>query len=144
MKHCTSAGLFAIIASLGVMAGPALAAPPVPGVAPATVPDGAVVPGVTPVYPGSPSGSEVRLPPEEVRKILDAAAKGAKPIPVATGRIVEEAPCATAPHGEMGMEAGTGGYGAMYGAAVVPFGCHGSVAIAIGTGTGGRDFRRRR
>lgn len=144
MKLCTPGPLFAITASLSAMAAPALAAPPVPGVAPAIAQDDVVVPGVTPVYPGSPPASEVRLPPEEVRKILDAAAKGAKPIPVATGRIAEEPPCATMAHGEMGMEAGTGGYGAMYGAAVVPLGCHGSVGIAIGTATGGRDFRRRR
>ena len=121
----------------------ASAEPAIPGVAPATEQPEAAVPGVMPATSSAP-GSEVRLSPAQVRKVLDDASKGAKEVPVRKGRLAEERPCQTNPHGEMGVEAGSGGYGAMYGAAVVPLGCHASAAIAIGTGTSDGHFRRRR
>ncbi|GAC1576613.1 MAG: hypothetical protein NVS3B5_08250 [Sphingomicrobium sp.] len=123
--------------------GAALAEPAVPGVAPATAQSDVPVPGVMPATANAP-GSEVRLSPEQVRKVLNDASKGAKEVPVRKGAIADGRPCRTMPHGEMRMEAGTGGYGAMYGAAVVPLGCHASAAIAIETGTSNGHYSRRR
>lgn len=123
--------------------GSASAEPAVPGVASATAQTDVPVPGVMPAT-ANPPGSVMRLSPEQVRKVLDDASKGAKEVPVRKGAIADERPCPTRPHGEMGMEAGTGGYGAMYGAAVVPIGCHASATIAIETGTSNGRYSRRR
>ena len=133
----------AIAASM--VASAAFADPPVPGVAPATGQDGAVIPGVTPVYAPGTAPAEVRLTPEQVRQVLDDAARRRHEPAVGRATVAdEEKACPTKPHGEMGMEAGTGGYGAVYGTTVVPLGCNAAAAISIGSSTwnGGR-YRRR-
>ena len=111
------------------------------------------VPGVAPVTPqaanetSQPStASERRLTPEQVDAIL--AKTGKRPADAAVGEgpatgITEARPCPTKPHGEMGVEMGSGGYSGTYGAAVVPLGCNAAVAISVGTSSSDGCYRRR-
>ena len=111
------------------------------------------VPGVAPVTPqaanetSQPStASERRLTPEQVDAIL--AKTGKRPADAAVGEgpatgITEASPCPTKPHGEMGVEMGSGGYSGTYGAAVVPLGCNAAVAISVGTSSSDGRYRRR-
>ena len=111
------------------------------------------VPGVAPVTPqaanetSQPStASERRLTPEQVDAIL--AKTGKRPADAAVGEgpatgITEARPCPTKPHGEMGVEMGSGGYSGTYGAAVVPLGCNAAVAISVGTSSSNGRYRRR-
>ena len=116
------------------------------------------VPGVAPVTPqaanetSQPStASERRLTPEQVDAIL--AKTGKRPADAVVGEsgagegpatgITEASPCPTKPHGEMGVEMGSGGYSGTYGAAVVPLGCNAAVAISVGTSSSNGRYRRR-
>jgi hypothetical protein len=111
------------------------------------------VPGVAPVTPqaanetSQPSNaSERRLTPDQVDAIL--AKTGKRPADAAVGEgpatgITEARPCPTKPHGEMGVEMGSGGYSGTYGAAVVPLGCNAAVAISVGTSSSNGRYRRR-
>ena len=111
------------------------------------------VPGVAPVTPqaanetSQPSNaSERRLTPDQVDAIL--AKTGKRPADSAVGEgpatgITEARPCPTKPHGEMGVEMGSGGYSGTYGAAVVPLGCNAAVAISVGTSSSNGRYRRR-
>ena len=111
------------------------------------------VPGVAPVTPqaanetSQPStASERRLTPEQVDAIL--AKTGKRPADAAVGEgpatgITEASRCPTRPHGEMGVEMGSGGYSGTYGAAVVPLGCSAAVAISVGTSSSTGRYRRR-
>ena len=111
------------------------------------------VPGVAPVTPQaanetsqSSTASERRLTPEQVDAIL--AKTGKRPADAAVGEgpatgITEARPCPTRPHGEMGVEMGSGGYSGTYGAAVVPLGCNAAVAISVGTSSSNGRYRRR-
>ena len=111
------------------------------------------VPGVAPVTPqaanetSQPStASERRLTPEQVDAIL--AKTGKRPADAAVGEgpatgITEARPCPTKPHGEMGVEMGSGGYSGTYGAAVVPLGCNAAVAISVGTSSSDGRYRHR-
>jgi hypothetical protein len=113
----------------------------------------AAAPGVAPVTPqaanetSQPSNaSERRLTPDQVDAIL--AKTGKRPADAAVGEgpatgITEARPCPTKPHGEMGVEMGSGGYSGTYGAAVVPLGCNAAVAISVGTSSSNGRYRRR-
>ena len=111
------------------------------------------VPGVAPVTPqaanetSQPStASERRLTPEQVDAILAKTGKRPADAPVGEGPatgITEARPCPTKPHGEMGVEMGSGGYSGTYGAAVVPLGCNAAVAISVGTSSSNGRYRRR-
>ena len=101
-------------ATIAVMlvATPALATaaePAVPGVMPATTLADSSVPGVAPAA----SASERRLTPEQIDKVLADAARRNHEIPVGAATVADTAPCPQQPHGEMGVEAGTGGYSAI-------------------------------
>ena len=132
-------------ATIAVMlvATPALATgaePAVPGVMPATALVDSSVPGVAPAA----SASERRLTPEQIDKVLADAARRNHEIPVGSATVADAAPCPQQPHGEMGVEAGTGGYSAIYGATVIPLGCHAAAAIAFETGRATGGYRHRR
>lgn len=98
------------------------------------------VPGVA----SAASASERRLTPQQVDQVLADAARRNHEIPVGVASIADEQPCPQKPHGEMGVEAGTGGYGAMYGTAVVPLGCNAAAAISFETSQSNEHYRRRR
>lgn len=130
------------LAAIALLALPAIAeaqSANVPGVAPATEQPEQAVPGVAPAS----SPTERRLTPQQVDQVLAETARRNHEMPVGHAALADEHACPTKPHGEMGMEAGTGGYGAIYGAAVVPLGCRAAVAIAIESGTSGGLHSRR-
>ena len=112
----------------------------VPGVMPATDQPENSIAGVAPAS----SPAERRLTPQQIDKVLADTAKRNKEIHVGRGTLADERPCPTKPHGEMGVEMGTGGYGAMYGSAVIPVGCNATVAVAVGTSTSNGYYRGRR
>ena len=111
------------------------------------------IPGVAPVTPqaanetSQPSNaSERRLTPEQVDAIM--ARTGKRPADAAVGDgpatgITDASSCPTKPHGEMGVEMGSGGYSGTYGAAVVPLGCNAAVAISVGTSSSNGRYRHR-
>lgn len=128
------------LAALALIAAPSLAAAQnVPGVAPVT-------PQAANETSQPSNASERRLTPEQVDAIL--AKTGKRPADAAVGEgpatgITEARPCPTKPHGEMGVEMGSGGYSGTYGAAVVPLGCNAAVAISVGTSSSNGRYRRR-
>lgn len=114
---------------------------PVPGVMPATEQPEVPIPGVMPAS----SAAERRLTPQQVDAVLAESARRNHEIAVGTASLAVEQPCPTKPHGEMGVEAGTGGYSSIYGATTIPLGCHAAVSIAVGSSSAdGRYYRGRR
>ena len=128
------------LAALALIAAPSLAAAQnAPGVAPVT-------PQAANETSQPSTASERRLTPEQVDAIL--AKTGKRPADAAVGEgpatgITEASPCPTRPHGEMGVEMGSGGYSGTYGTAMVPLGCNAAVAISVGTSSSTGRYRRR-